>query len=116
MILVSANGTVLSFVQADRDLCMRLLLRVKGVVSVTFDVGKRQCLLRTRPDVKPEVSHQCAETEGRVGQGLHSEPVNMKSISIPYFCVSAKTAGPEGELRVGLHGADTNRFIQTCES
>ena len=53
--ILAANGNVCSFVQADRDLCMRLLLRVKGVVSVTFDVGKKQCLLRTRPDVKPEV-------------------------------------------------------------
>lgn len=42
--------------QADRDLCMRLLLKVKGVVSVTFDAGRKRCLLRTRPDVKPEVS------------------------------------------------------------
>lgn len=44
--------------QADRDLCMRLLLKVKGVVSITFDVAKKQCLLRTRHDVKPEVSSQ----------------------------------------------------------
>ena len=55
IVILAAN--VCSFVQADRDLCMRLLLRVKGVVSVTFDVGKKQCLLRTRPDVKPEVGH-----------------------------------------------------------
>ncbi|KAK7100308.1 armadillo repeat-containing protein 1-like [Littorina saxatilis] len=40
--------------QADRDLCMRLLLRVKGVVSITFDVHKKQCLMRTKPEVKPE--------------------------------------------------------------
>ncbi|XP_076441114.1 armadillo repeat-containing protein 1-like [Babylonia areolata] len=40
--------------QADRDLCIRLLLHVKGVVSVTFDSGKKQCLLRTKPDVRPE--------------------------------------------------------------
>ncbi|XP_076440703.1 armadillo repeat-containing protein 1-like [Babylonia areolata] len=40
--------------QADRDLCIRLLLHVKGVVSVTFDSGKKQFLLRTKPDVRPE--------------------------------------------------------------
>ncbi|KAL8612702.1 hypothetical protein ACOMHN_025353 [Nucella lapillus] len=40
--------------QADRDLCIRLLLRVKGVVSVTFDTAKKQCLLRAKADIKPE--------------------------------------------------------------
>lgn len=40
--------------QADGELCIRLLLRVKGVVSVTFDAGKRRCLLRTKPETKPE--------------------------------------------------------------
>lgn len=40
--------------QADRDLCMRLLLRVKGVVSVTFEASRKRCLLRTRPEVKTE--------------------------------------------------------------
>lgn len=41
--------------QADRDLCMRLLLKVKGVISITFDMTKKRCLLRVKFDVKPEV-------------------------------------------------------------
>ena len=41
--------------QCDRDVCMRLLLQVKGVISITFDMHKKRCILRTKPDVRPEV-------------------------------------------------------------
>uniref|UniRef100_A0A2C9L395 Armadillo repeat-containing protein 1 n=2 Tax=Biomphalaria glabrata TaxID=6526 RepID=A0A2C9L395_BIOGL len=40
--------------KGDRDLCARLLLKVKGVISITFDLSKKRCILRTKPDVKPE--------------------------------------------------------------
>ena len=34
---------------------MRLLLHVKGVVSITFDLNQKRCIMRTKQDVKPEV-------------------------------------------------------------
>lgn len=40
--------------KCDRDVCMRLLLQVKGVISITFDMHKKRCILRTKPDVRPE--------------------------------------------------------------
>ncbi|OWF53786.1 armadillo repeat-containing protein 1-like [Mizuhopecten yessoensis] len=40
--------------KADRELVMRLLLQVKGVVSITFDLNKKRCILRTKQEVKPE--------------------------------------------------------------
>ncbi|XP_069126106.1 armadillo repeat-containing protein 1-like [Argopecten irradians] len=40
--------------KADRELVMRLLLQVKGVVSITFDLNKKRCILRTKQDIKPE--------------------------------------------------------------
>lgn len=40
--------------KGDRDLCARLLLKVKGVISITFDLGKLRCIVRTKPDVKAE--------------------------------------------------------------
>ncbi|XP_062587102.1 armadillo repeat-containing protein 1-like [Saccostrea cucullata] len=40
--------------KTDRDVLMRLILQVKGVVSVTFDMNKKRCFLRAKPDVKPE--------------------------------------------------------------
>lgn len=43
--------------QSDRELCMKLLLQVKGVISITFDMNKRRSILRVKNDVKPEVSH-----------------------------------------------------------
>ena len=35
---------------------MRLLLQVKGVISITFDMNKKRCILRTKTEVRPEVS------------------------------------------------------------
>uniref|UniRef100_A0A0B6YE95 Armadillo repeat-containing protein 1 n=1 Tax=Arion vulgaris TaxID=1028688 RepID=A0A0B6YE95_9EUPU len=40
--------------KSDRDLCARLLLKINGVISITFDMGKKRCILRTKLDVKPE--------------------------------------------------------------
>ena len=34
---------------------MRLLLQVKGVISITFDMNKKRCILRTKTEVRPEV-------------------------------------------------------------
>ncbi|XP_064606538.1 armadillo repeat-containing protein 1-like [Liolophura sinensis] len=38
----------------DREVCMRLLLQVKGIISVTFDLTRKRCIARTRADVKTE--------------------------------------------------------------
>ncbi|XP_005107731.1 armadillo repeat-containing protein 1 [Aplysia californica] len=40
--------------KSDRDLCARLLLKVRGVISITFDLTRKRCILRTKLDVKPE--------------------------------------------------------------
>ncbi|RUS70797.1 hypothetical protein EGW08_021445 [Elysia chlorotica] len=40
--------------KSDRDLCARLLLKVKGVISITFDLSKLRCIVRTKPEVKAE--------------------------------------------------------------
>ncbi|GFS11647.1 armadillo repeat-containing protein 1-like [Elysia marginata] len=40
--------------KSDRDLCARLLLKVTGVISITFDLSKLRCIVRTKPDVKAE--------------------------------------------------------------
>ncbi|XP_046566803.1 armadillo repeat-containing protein 1-like [Haliotis rubra] len=40
--------------RSDRELCMKLLLQVKGVISITFDMNKKRSILRVKNDVKPE--------------------------------------------------------------
>lgn len=40
--------------KCDRDVCMRLLLQVKGVISITFDMNKKRCIVRSKLDVRPE--------------------------------------------------------------
>ena len=37
---------------------MRLLLQVKGVISITFDMNKKRCILRTKTEVRPEVRNK----------------------------------------------------------
>ncbi|GFO05124.1 Armadillo repeat-containing protein 1 [Plakobranchus ocellatus] len=36
-----------------------MLLKVKGVISITFDLNKVRCILKTKPDVKAEVLAAC---------------------------------------------------------
>ncbi|XP_070555414.1 armadillo repeat-containing protein 1-like [Ptychodera flava] len=38
-----------------RKICEELLLPVKGVISFTFDMSNRRCILRVKTELKPEV-------------------------------------------------------------
>jgi len=38
----------------DMDLCRRMLIEVKGVISITFDFKKKHSILRARPDLNIE--------------------------------------------------------------
>lgn len=50
------RNTFSFLLQNDKDVVMRLLLHVKGVISITFDLNQKRCILRTKQDVKPEVT------------------------------------------------------------
>lgn len=39
----------------DVDTCRNILLQVKGIISITFDMKKSRAILRTRPELPPEV-------------------------------------------------------------
>lgn len=54
-IILQIRGLV---VKNDKDVVMRLLLHVKGVVSITFDLNQKRCIMRTKQDVKPETLAQ----------------------------------------------------------
>lgn len=54
-IILQIRGLV---VKNDKDVVMRLLLHVKGVISITFDLNQKRCILRTKQDVKPETLSQ----------------------------------------------------------
>ncbi|XP_033125783.1 armadillo repeat-containing protein 1-like [Anneissia japonica] len=41
--------------QACRKICEEELLVIKGVISFTFDMAKKRCVLRTKADLKPEI-------------------------------------------------------------
>lgn len=54
-IILQIRGLI---VKNDKDVIMRLLLQVKGVISITFDLNQQRCILRTKQDVKPETLAQ----------------------------------------------------------
>ncbi|XP_038047406.1 armadillo repeat-containing protein 1-like [Patiria miniata] len=41
--------------QAQRKACEEELLKVKGVISFTFDLFKKRCILRTKAELRPEL-------------------------------------------------------------
>jgi len=49
------DGILFLLFQDDMDVCRNSLLTVKGVISITFDFRKKRAMLRTVPDLRPEV-------------------------------------------------------------
>ena len=47
--------------QESRKLVEETLLGVKGVISFTFNMAQRRCIVRTRTDLKPEVPCRALE-------------------------------------------------------
>ncbi|XP_041358295.1 armadillo repeat-containing protein 1-like [Gigantopelta aegis] len=77
----------------DRDLCMRLLLHIKGVVSITFDLNKKRCILKTKSDVKPEaLVHAISKSQTMIAQQVVKEE-----------------NGEEMLLSFGAHGDDADK-------
>ncbi|KAJ8305388.1 hypothetical protein KUTeg_015933 [Tegillarca granosa] len=62
--------------KSDRELLMRLLLQVKGVVSITFDLNKKRCILRTKQEVKPEVL---------ISFGTNMKEVDKENTTLPDY-------------------------------
>lgn len=42
--------------QSRRNLCEEALLKIKGVISFTFQMAVQRCVVRIRSDLKAEVS------------------------------------------------------------
>ncbi|XP_052777559.1 armadillo repeat-containing protein 1-like isoform X2 [Mya arenaria] len=57
--------------KCDRDVCMRLLLQTKGVISITFDMNKKRCIVRAKPEVRPEMLIQALART----QTIHAQQV-----------------------------------------
>lgn len=47
--------------QSRRNLCEEALLKIKGVISFTFQMAVQRCVVRIRSDLKAEVSILNAE-------------------------------------------------------
>ncbi|KAL4235716.1 Armadillo repeat-containing protein 1 [Mactra antiquata] len=94
LIVLQLKGLLNKF---DRDVCMRLLLQVKGVISITFDMNKKRCIVRTKLDVRPEnLVVTIAKT-----QSIHAQQV-VKDDS-----------GRELFLSFGLHDDNLNKENMT---
>lgn len=50
--------------QSDKQLCEEKLLGVRGVISFTFDVSKRRCVVRVKSDLSPKVLVHAIKSTG----------------------------------------------------
>ncbi|XP_077544669.1 uncharacterized protein LOC144157784 [Haemaphysalis longicornis] len=50
--------------QSDKQLCEEKLLGVRGVISFTFDVARRRCVVRVKSDLSPKVLVQAIKSTG----------------------------------------------------
>ncbi len=46
----------------QRGLCEEALLKVKGVISFTFQMASKRCTVRIRSDLSTEVTHKNTKT------------------------------------------------------
>lgn len=57
----------LFFCQTRRSLCEEALLKIRGVISFTFQMAVKRCVVRIRSDLKAEVSVLHPDTENHPG-------------------------------------------------
>lgn len=50
--------------QSDKKLCEEKLLSVRGVISFTFDIARRRCVVRVKSDLSPKVLVQAIKSTG----------------------------------------------------
>lgn len=50
--------------ESDRELCKEKLLSVRGVISFTFDIERRRCVVRVKSDLSPRVLIQAIKSTG----------------------------------------------------
>lgn len=50
--------------ESDRELCKEVLLGVRGVISFTFDIERRRCVVRVKSDLSPRVLIQAIKSTG----------------------------------------------------
>ncbi|XP_078317419.1 armadillo repeat-containing protein 1-like [Crassostrea virginica] len=63
---------------------MRLILQVKGVISVTFDMIKKRCFLRVKPDMKPEtIAHAVAKSMTMTAQQVVKDEYGAETL-VPF--------------------------------
>ncbi|KAK3758662.1 hypothetical protein RRG08_016631 [Elysia crispata] len=87
--------------KSDRDLCARLLLKVKGVISITFDLSKLRCIVRTKQDVKAEalatsIAKSMTMTAQQVVRNEHGEE-SFITFGSNRSCAHNMSCGKENE-------------------
>ncbi|KAH7975729.1 hypothetical protein HPB52_004649 [Rhipicephalus sanguineus] len=65
--------------ESDRELCKEKLLAVQGVISFTFDIERRRCVVRVRSDLSPRPTQPSAkDTRLDVGDEVTRETEDEK--------------------------------------
>lgn len=53
---------LVAFFQSRRSLCEEALLKIRGVISFTFQMTVKRCIVRIRSDLKAEVRLLCSRS------------------------------------------------------
>lgn len=75
--------------ESDRELCKEKLLAVQGVISFTFDIERRRCVVRVRSDLSPRILIQAIKSTGTMSA------MQVANSAIPKTLTSNKTKPTE---------------------
>ncbi|XP_075524772.1 uncharacterized protein LOC142557078 isoform X2 [Dermacentor variabilis] len=96
--------------QSDRELCKEKLLAVRGVISFTFDIERRRCVVRVRSDLSARALIQAIKSTGTMSamqvanSAIPKTPSNSK----------AKPSAEDSHLEMG-HEAEASRKVAENE-
>lgn len=89
--------------QSDRELCKEKLLAVRGVISFTFNIERRRCVVRVKSDLSPRALVQAIKSTGTMSA------MQVANSTIPKTPSNSKTkpTAEDSHLEVG-HEAEAS--------
>lgn len=88
------------FSESDTELCKEKLLAVQGVISFTFDIERRRCVVRVRSDIPPRALVQAIKSTGTMSA------MQVANSTMPKTPISNKSK-PSAEY-TGLDGDEAS--------
>ncbi|XP_037271109.2 uncharacterized protein LOC119163256 [Rhipicephalus microplus] len=90
------------FSESDTELCKEKLLAVQGVISFTFDIERRRCVVRVRSDISPRALVQAIKSTGTMSAMQVANSTMPKTPSNNKSKPSAEYTGLDGDEASGI--------------